>query len=212
MVIEGATADENLEIFIKAKKTGEVAKYPLNKNFGEVSLQKKVKILKLKEWAIEPHNTIGSDPSYEKVDRLLFYKSSTEKTEGKLPPGLIETYHYFHAKAERRIHFLRREGRVVAKAEVKDEPWQGTSTIDEKDIVVETASNTEKLKMLCEARAIKQEPNYPTYKTFAELSYEEKEKIIKNLEPEGPWRISLKINIDNPIGFERPVHIEFFRW
>lgn len=98
-------------------------------------------------------------------------------------------------------------GTVFAKVKGS---WQKIGDVAETNMTKEGASTTEKMRLMMQAREEFKSPEYPPEKSFDKISYQEKVEVIKSLEPEGKYRITITNNIGlNPF-FETVENLTFF--
>ena len=118
----------------------------------------------------------------------------------------ISTYQYVYGAGRvpnRKIVFYGDNEKVwgVVHGKVKG-LWRDISMVDETDIIVEGASSTRKMQIMMEARQNGTHPSYPHDKLFEHLSYDERVQIIKDLEPDGFYRITTPVDINSNPYFE----------
>ena len=88
--------------------------------------------------------------------------------------------------------------------------WSEIDKITESQMTKEGASTTEKMKLMMEARKSSTSPKYPADKSFYNIPYIERVKVIKNLEPTGSYRITITNNIGSNPTFEIVDNLIFF--
>lgn len=134
----------------------------------------------------------------------------------KVGQTLINSYYYVYgagAEANRRIDFIRNSekdstllGRVSANVLGK---WIPTSTVTNSEMSIDLLSTSEKMKRIMMARQEKTSPRFETA-SMNTLPIEKQEGILKNLEPNGPLRITITNDVGGPKGLEKVVHLSIF--
>ncbi len=124
---------------------------------------------------------------------------------------LVSYRYYYGAGTEpnRLIEFTRKASKpqsisAIVKAGTLDKNVI-ISKINGTEINVEMMSTSDKMKALIAGQSV----NVPD-KPLSELSLEQQNNILRNLEPRGTWRISITNSIgDNPT-YEKVVYLSFF--
>lgn len=88
--------------------------------------------------------------------------------------------------------------------------WQKIVKIDETQMNKEMASTKEKVRIMVEAKKKGVRAEYPADQDFNILHYEEKVRIISNLQPTGNYHICISNEIGSNPFFEEVVRLSFF--
>lgn len=125
---------------------------------------------------------------------------------------VLATYRYYYGagtEPNRLIEFIRKASKpqsisAIVKAGTLDNNVI-ISKINGIEIDVEMLSTSEKMKALMAGQSVNVHD-----KPLSQLSIEEQNNILRNLEPRGSWRISITNGIgDNPT-YEKVVHLSLF--
>lgn len=135
----------------------------------------------------------------------------------------INTYKYFGSagtEPNRKIDFIRSSENpkeLTAIHSVFDNAvWRPTSTLPAQEIEVEMISKSMRHQILQDIISKKKAgqpvdiPKLNEYKKMSELSIENQDAILKNLEPIGPWRIEITNGFSEDAKFEKVVFLSFF--
>jgi hypothetical protein len=123
---------------------------------------------------------------------------------------VLATYRYYYGagtEPNRLIEFTRKASKPQSISAIVKAGTLDNNVIISKitEIDVEMLSTSEKTKALMTGQSV----NVPD-KPLSELSLEQQNNILSNLEPRGSWRISITNGIgDNPT-YEKVVHLSLF--
>lgn len=129
---------------------------------------------------------------------------------------MIGKYEYVYGAGStpnRKIEFYENRGIISAKLQGKIQgKWEDMlcANLDEKHIIKEGASTTDKVRIMLESRKNNKSPTYPSDKTFCDLQLDEKKYLISKLEPEGEWKIEISNTIGADSRFEEIKSLRFF--
>jgi hypothetical protein len=129
---------------------------------------------------------------------------------------MITNYQYIYSPAaapNRVLEFYQdAEGHitVVAKA-LSQNSWIEISRIDESQMSIEALSTNKKMERMIEARARNEVPIYPKDQPLSALNIGEKRQLLQNLEPMGPWHISIQKGIGKNPRFETIKRLDFYK-
>jgi len=128
--------------------------------------------------------------------------------------AIVSTYQYTYGAGNapnRRIEFHQDGKKVwgIVQGQAYG-VWKNIGKIDECNMTLEEASTTQKVQIMMDARKKFESPNYPPDKRFDELDYDRRIQVIKNLEPNGPYRITISNNIGSNPYFESVEELTFF--
>ncbi len=128
----------------------------------------------------------------------------------------VAEYRYFYgagSEPNRKIEFQQEEGNpqtIQAKIFAFDRGnWKEISSLSGDKINAEMMSTSEKVKGLKEERKGIFSPRTPD-KKLSELPITEQERILRNLEPQGSWRIEISNGIGKDPYFEKVIQLNLY--
>lgn len=129
---------------------------------------------------------------------------------------MITTYQYTYgagAAPNRVLEFYQDAGGHIAAVikALSQKGWIEISKVDESAMSVEALSTTEKMQRMIEARKRNTAPLYPQDKLLSTLSLDQKRQLLQNLDPTGPWRISIQNSIGENPRFEKITRLDFYK-
>ena len=127
---------------------------------------------------------------------------------------IIRTYQYTYgagSSPNRELVFCKDRGRVIGLIRGKvNNSWEKIGEILESNMTLETASTTEKMRIMMAARDCFATPMYPQDQQFDQIAFDKKVDVITKLQPDGPYRITITNNIGTNPRFEMVERLTFF--
>lgn len=128
--------------------------------------------------------------------------------------SLVGTYLYTYGAGNtpnRKLEFYGDESKIWGVAQGKTNgSWKLMGEISESNMILEGASTTEKIKLLLEARENLKNPEYPPDRTFDQILYSDRLRVIENLQPSGQYRVTITNHIGANPFFEEITKLTFF--
>jgi|JI10StandDraft_1071094.scaffolds.fasta_scaffold20163_2 hypothetical protein len=130
--------------------------------------------------------------------------------------SLIATYNYYYSSGiapNRRIEFYRDDTSqsiyAIIKACMGHNNWKEISILKGKKILVEIMTTSEKIEGL-----VAQKKGLPFIwkpdQQLSKLELNKQDDVLRNLEPEGPWRIEIANGVGNNLKFEKVLSLTIF--
>jgi hypothetical protein len=229
--VETESIDTTLARFVASRESGIPMEFNTGKRFSELVLEEKRKLIcqlrPLGLYRLVVCSGIGKDPRFEAVHRISFC-ILTEKAalpvkepttvsvkEPTMDPVFIGYYLYAHGFCDsmnRKLEFYEINDQAIEvrlNVRVEHEWKEHVQIISEDNICAEAESMTQKIEKCLEAGRLGQEAEFLPRKGFPALTFEEKKHLIRQLEPEGPYRIEVT-NIFSPVAEHE--HVEKIRF